>query len=315
MEDSRVKQVNMVFLATLGCYIVGSSILYYVKENFYITFPVYFQLIYSQLLLILPAGIYMRLHHINIKEFVRIKKINFGTVFLLVLLGFFLRPILSLLSVVSTLWVENQIEDTAKQLLTEVNVWLGLVFIAIIPAFFEEFVYRGVFYNEYRKVSPGKAVLLSGLLFGLMHMNLNQFIYAFFMGAIFALIIEATDSILASVIVHFTINGTTLLFMKITPWLQKQAQKMGETTLLDSSDISRSDILKALPSMAVSALICLGISYLLYLAIAKYNNRIESIKQILRPLEERPQKRSLITAPLAAGIIVCLLFIVINALG
>lgn len=311
MDNSRVEQVNKVFLITVGVYIVGSYLLYFVSESLGIAIPAYLRLLYSQLILVFPAGIYMMINHINIKEFVRIKKINFPTVLLLVLLGFFLRPVLSLLNAISMLWVKNQIQDTAKQLLSEVNIWLALITIAVIPAVFEEFVYRGVFYNEYRKVNPGKAILLSGLLFGLMHMNLNQFIYAFVMGAIFALIIEATDSILASVVVHFTINGSTLLFMQITPWLEKQAQKAGETTLLDSTAISRSDILKALPSMTISALFCLGICALLYYAIARYNCREESIKQIFNPFGAET-RRSMFTIPLVVGILVCLVFIVLN---
>ncbi len=306
MNNNRVAHVNKVFLTTVLSFLLGSYLLQFIQEVG-ITVPTYVRLLYSQLILVLPSIIYMWINKIKFIEFIRFKKINFITVVLLILFGFFIRPFMSLLSAISMIWVKNEIANTAKDLMSEVNFGLALLFIAIIPSVFEEFVYRGVFYNEYRKVNARKAVLLSGLLFGLMHMNLNQFFYAFFMGAIFALVIEATDSILASMIVHFTINGSSLLSMKMVPWLEKQAGNAGDTVLLDSPTLSRGDIVALLPSLIIPAIMALIISLLLYYAIANYNKRIENVKQIFGKEVIEDKSCNLITRPLVVGLGICLL--------
>jgi membrane protease YdiL (CAAX protease family) len=54
---------------------------------------------------------------------------------------------------------------------------------ALFPAFTEEVFFRGILLNRLQyRYSPGKAVTLSALLFGLMHLNPWQFLYAFVIG-------------------------------------------------------------------------------------------------------------------------------------
>ena len=86
------------------------------------------------------------------------------------------------------------------------NLFLNILFVALLPAFVEEFVFRGVFYQTYRKSSMKAALVLSGLLFGCMHMNFNQFLYTFVFGMILVFMMEATGSIVTSMICHFLLN-------------------------------------------------------------------------------------------------------------
>ena len=60
---------------------------------------------------------------------------------------------------------------------------------------------------------------MSGLVFGLFHLNINQFCYAFVIGVVFAFLVEATGSIWSSVLAHFAINTysiTIIQLLKIT---------------------------------------------------------------------------------------------------
>ena len=307
MNKNRVAHINQVFLATLLAYILGVYLLSLVEEVCNISLPTYARIIYSQLILVLPAVIYLWVNRIKPMEFIRCKKVSIKTVILLVLLGIFIRPFMTLLSAISMIFSENLIADTATQLMSEVNFPLALLFIAVIPSILEEFVYRGVFYNEYRKINNGKAILLSGLLFGLMHMNLNQFIYAFFMGAMFALVIEATDSIVASMIVHFTINGSSLFLMQIKSWVE---QKVGNAALVDSTTMNSKTVLKLLPSLVFPALFALGISVLIYYGIAVHNKRLDCIKQLFVKSISKEKTDRLLTTPLVAGIIICLIIMI-----
>ena len=92
----------------------------------------------------------------------------------------------------------------------EVSFWtflLDLVFIAMLPGMFEEFSHRGMLMSGFSKLGSFRAVLLSGLLFGLMHLNITQFFYAFVVGMLLASVALITKSIWPSVIIHFINNG------------------------------------------------------------------------------------------------------------
>ena len=67
------------------------------------------------------------------------------------------------------------------------------------------------------------AILLTGFLFGCMHMNLNQFIYAFALGIYLAFLVEATGSIFSSMIAHFTLNATSVVMSFLLPILYHAA--------------------------------------------------------------------------------------------
>ena len=56
-----------------------------------------------------------------------------------------------------------------------------MLVMAVLPAVSEEFLFRGILYNTYRKTSPILGVFLSALFFALLHGNFNQIPYALFL--------------------------------------------------------------------------------------------------------------------------------------
>lgn len=93
---------------------------------------------------------------------------------------------------------------------TQMSFWsflLSLLTVAIMPGFFEEFSHRGMLHTGFSKMGSMRTIVFSGLLFGLMHLNINQFFYAFAVGMLLALVAIITKSIWPSVIIHFMNNG------------------------------------------------------------------------------------------------------------
>ncbi len=84
---------------------------------------------------------------------------------------------------------------------------LNLLCVAILPGMFEEFSHRGMLMTGFSKIGAFRAVLFSGLLFGLMHLNITQFFYAFVVGMLLASVALVTKSIWPSIIIHFINNG------------------------------------------------------------------------------------------------------------
>lgn len=70
----------------------------------------------------------------------------------------------------------------------------------------EELIFRGITMRSFRTLGPAKAIVYSGLLFGLFHDNLQQGVYAFLVGMIFAYIDICAESLMPSCILHVAIN-------------------------------------------------------------------------------------------------------------
>lgn len=79
----------------------------------------------------------------------------------------------------------------------------------IIAPIFEEFFFRGIifkgFLNKY-STKPLKAIIWSGIIFGIVHLNIPQGINAFFMGMILASIYYYTKDIRLAIFAHFVNN-------------------------------------------------------------------------------------------------------------
>ena len=89
-------------------------------------------------------------------------------------------------------------------------LFLELFMTAVLPGFCEEFTHRGLIFYGYRD-SGFKAVIVSALLFSLMHQNIRQTGYTFFDGLVIALLFYYTGSIWPGIIVHFINNAYSVL--------------------------------------------------------------------------------------------------------
>ena len=86
------------------------------------------------------------------------------------------------------------------------EIILYVVSTAIVPAFAEEFAFRGILMGSLRKYGDTTAILISSVLFGAMHGNTTQIVFAFILGLIFAYVDCKTNSIIPSIIIHFANN-------------------------------------------------------------------------------------------------------------
>lgn len=94
---------------------------------------------------------------------------------------------------------------------TPYSIMLSLVSMAIVPAFVEEFLFRGLIQTNLRPFGRGTAIVGSAVLFGMMHQNIEQIFYSTVAGLVLAYIYEVTDSIWCSILLHF-FNNTFSVF-------------------------------------------------------------------------------------------------------
>ena len=87
-----------------------------------------------------------------------------------------------------------------------INFILVVVSVCILPAIFEELLFRGVITYSLKEHGEVFAILVSGALFAIFHMNPAQTLYQFIFGALFAFIAIRSGSILPVIISHFINN-------------------------------------------------------------------------------------------------------------
>ncbi len=322
MDRNKVLSINRVFLLTVVFSVLGSFINGYIlmyTGNYSVV------LLTSQIILILPSIIYLVMTRTKLRDAIRFKKMGLSNTILVIVFSFLIMPIMTLINAISMLFVDNTTSEVMMNIVEKNGLLLSLFMVALIPTIFEEFVYRGIFYNEYRKANPLKAIFLSAFLFGIIHLNFNQFAYAFAMGIIFALIIEATDSILSTMIIHFIINGNSILALYLYPKLIGFIDKIyGSSIMGDNFNfeeyiqdmtqnideiLSLSYIMKTylLPAVVSSAL-----AFIVFRTIARNTGRWDYVKGIFR--ENRTGKR-LISVSLAIAIIMCIVLMIIQEIG
>ena len=83
--------------------------------------------------------------------------------------------------------------------------------VAVLPAFAEEFAFRGVVLGLLRPYGQTFAVVGSALVFGIMHGNIQQIPFAFAGGLVFGFVAVRTGSLWPTVLMHFLNNGLSVL--------------------------------------------------------------------------------------------------------
>lgn len=86
------------------------------------------------------------------------------------------------------------------------GVLLTFIATAVVPALVEEFALRGVVMGILRRFGDTFAILISAIIFGLMHGNLVQIPFAFVVGLGLGFAAIKTGSVWTSVIIHFINN-------------------------------------------------------------------------------------------------------------
>ncbi len=175
------------------------------------------------LLLLLPTLLLVRLVSLRPPDFFRLRLPAFRT---------FLLPLIGILSLQQMLQIylifqekiplpepierfsqqfKEAYEEVAKLLTSSATVpellWVVLV-IAVVPAIAEEFLFRGLVQRTLQKsVSPWRGAVISGIIFGLYHLNPAAFVPLAALGVYLGFLAMRGDSLWLSVTAHFYNNA------------------------------------------------------------------------------------------------------------
>lgn len=107
--------------------------------------------------------------------------------------------------------------DTSSHLRLLVGNYPLLLIInsGIITPILEEIIFRFFIYNYIKDYGKWVAVILSSILFGLMHGNLTQCMSAICFGIVFCLVNEKNKSIVPSIVMHCGNNISTIILVML----------------------------------------------------------------------------------------------------
>jgi len=89
-----------------------------------------------------------------------------------------------------------------------INGFYGLIiFMTVICApIIEELIFRKLIIERLRVYGDKFAIIISALLFGLLHMNLSQFIYATALGLVLGYVVCYTNEVKYTILIHMIVN-------------------------------------------------------------------------------------------------------------
>lgn len=218
------------------------------------------------IIFIVPAIIYLLLTKQSPKKVLRLNKLYFKDIILIIGLAFVSQPIMTFFSLISQFFFENEIGNFVGEIVNT-PYWILLLLVAVLPAITEEITIRGVVLSGYDNKNIYVACAASGLLFGIMHLDPQQFLYATVLGFILALVVRITNSIFASALIHFIINGTSITMQKIVSLLPMESNDTSLQTLSISEKISYSI------TYAIIALVFSAFAYLIIKKLKDNNSK------------------------------------------
>lgn len=168
-------------------------------------------------------------------------------------------------------------------------VFLFDVFIsAVLPGICEEFCHRGMLLNGYKQLGLKKAILWVGILFGLMHLNIEQVFYASIIGIFLTFLVYVTGSIIPSIIIHFMNNfmGIYMVFAN------KNGLFLGNFTENLTNLLQEANFLTVILGVVFVVILMLGALAIFVYALMS-TTRVQSYKKIAQKAINNKQREEL----------------------
>lgn len=101
----------------------------------------------------------------------------------------------------------EQYSNHLETLMDNQNLVLQILAVGIAAPLLEEIIFRGLIFNQLKKnISIPAAIITQALIFGIVHLNVIQGLYAFVIGIILGLALLWSDSLLLPIAIHMGMN-------------------------------------------------------------------------------------------------------------
>ncbi len=174
------------------------------------------------LFILIPAIFLSRIQTMRWKELLRIRKTDLFFIILAIVGVVSLEQLLELYLYLQSLiplpgpmqhivdQLQRTIQETYKVLISAHSPWqflFVLLVIGVTPAICEEMLFRGLVQGNFEMSMPrGKAIIVTGLIFGLYHLDPFTFVALAALGIYLSYLVSVSESILVPMAGHFANN-------------------------------------------------------------------------------------------------------------
>ncbi|MGN0154947.1 MAG: lysostaphin resistance A-like protein [Lachnospiraceae bacterium] len=315
-----MKNAGLFFFLLMVFEIPASLLIGFVQRLMPAQYNTLISILITQGYLLIGAILYIRITKKHLGTDLQMRKYRISTFFLSLLVLITASPMASWLNIFSQLFVTNETSGAIYSVTQNVPMWMGILIIGCLPGFIEETLYRGIIYTAFRKRSVLTGIVVSALSFGLMHMNFNQILYAIYLGVVFALLVEATGSLVSTMLLHMLFNAINTSYVYILPklyeWLGTYSEEYASINIEEvfSQTPDKAQLLPMLGLLTPLAIGGIVLTILLIKAIAIINNRPFSWSYFCGGKEETAKTKP-VNVCLILGWIFCLVFAILNMLA
>ena len=158
---------------------------------------------------------------------------------------------------------EDALSDLKSSLIIGSDTWIRIITVGIMPAIFEELLFRKFMIDRTLRHGEFVSCAMSGIMFGLWHGNFQQFFFTFFIGVLFAFVYIRTGRIIYTMILHASINLVTssVTVELLVELLKRMGMDMNSGTMDQNIDYDAvvKSIMPILLLLVLWAIIILGL--------------------------------------------------------
>ena len=204
----------------------------YIKKLLKSLIPLYILILLNPILLFIIASVYATYNVDNLTNFIN----NYGGIILI------LTNIIYIIYIIKKYRIKvnkyNLIDNYSKiylfisiplflnslillinnQKIPTINIYIALFGSVIIGPILEELIFRYLIYNNLNKFNnKNTSIILSSLIFALVHNSFINIVYAFIIGTILTIIYSKNKNIKEVIILHMVANLMSLLIKEYNP--------------------------------------------------------------------------------------------------
>lgn len=312
--------VNTVYLLVLIIMIVAQFFLsFFLPIDQEATSNYYWRLFLLEFFIIgLPPLIYMLWSKMKIKDVARFNSMKPVEIILVLALAFTGYWVIIPINL-AWYWVVSHIGTPIGQDLpaisSNVDFMAASLAIGLVPALVEEFLFRGLVLRGYEKFGSKKAVILTGIMFGVLHLQLMSIPSIILLGIMISFVVYRTNSIWAGVIYHFVHNTMTVGMLYLQNFILDSADLIDDMPT-DFNALPEAEMIIAIAIWVIIGLLALAFFLGSLIIFTKYTKGKGRVRETLEFEKNRSKFMEFLPALLAIFIVlVNITFEILHMLG
>ncbi|MDD6312677.1 MAG: type II CAAX endopeptidase family protein [Firmicutes bacterium] len=212
----RIKSALLAPLLVLATFVITGlsdslvGVIGRLSDNMYLS-----AVIMNFLAFLLPLAFYLRVRGLKLGEATGVRRVKNRDISFIAVASVMTVVGLAILRYIAFYTSDSFSEATeALPVVSGSEEALIVLSLAVLPAFLEELLFRGVLFYEYRKYGPALTVVFTSVCFAMLHFSFASLPFYFFGGVMFGIITVVCDSTLPAIILHMLCNIVSLYFQE-----------------------------------------------------------------------------------------------------